>query len=281
MKGPLAAAVTAIERVVAGHPDHAGSLAVLLTSDEEGVAKHGTAAVVDLLASRGERIDACVVTEATSLERLGDSLKNGRRGSLNGVLTVRGHQAHIAYPHLGLNPVHLAAQAIVDLTTEVWDAGDEYFPPTSFQISNIHAGTGADNVIPGDMQVVFNFRFSPVSPVETLTARVQRILDRYLLDYSLDWRLSGLPFVTPRGRLVDLVADVVQDVAGVRPMLSTGGGTSDARFIAPIATEVIEFGPVNASIHQVDEHILIEDLEPLSRIYETTVRRLLGLQDRP
>jgi len=281
MKGPLAAAVTALERVVADYPGHPGSLAVLLTSDEEGVARDGTAAVVDVLSARGERIDACIVTEATCLERLGDSVKNGRRGSLNGVLTVRGHQAHIAYPHLGRNPVHLAAQAIADLTTEVWDAGDEYFPPTTFQISNIHAGTGADNVIPGDLQVAFNFRFCPVSPVETLKARLARILDRHSLEYTVEWRLSGLPFVTPRGRLVDIVVDVVRDVTGVRPALSTGGGTSDARFIAAVATEVIEFGPVNASIHQVDEHILIDDLEPLSRIYEVTVRRLLGLQDGP
>lgn len=279
MKGPLAAAITALERVVAAYPDHPGSVALLLTSDEEGVARDGTVAVVERLAARHERIDACIVTESTSVERLGDSLKNGRRGSLNGVLTVRGHQAHIAYPHLGRNPVHLAAPALVELTTTVWDSGDEYFPSTAFQISNVHAGTGADNVIPGDLRVVFNFRFSPASPVETLQARVHQVLDRHALDYDIEWRVSGLPFVTPRGRLVGIVEEAVRAVVDIRPELSTGGGTSDARFIAAVAEEVIEFGPVNTSIHQVDEHIAVDDLVPLSRIYELSVRRLLGLPD--
>lgn len=277
MKGPLAAAVTAAERVVASHANHPGSIAFLLTSDEEGAATDGTVAVVEALAARGESIDACLVVEATSIERLGDELKNGRRGSLHGVLTVQGVQGHIAYPHLGRNPVHAAAGALAELVSARWDDGDEYFPETSFQVSNIHAGTGADNVIPGRLSVVFNFRFAPVSTVESLQARVVEVLERHRLDYTLDWRVSGRPFLTPRGALVEVVSDVVRGVTGLQPRLSTAGGTSDARFIAPIAREVIEFGPVNASIHQVDEHIRIADLATLSEIYGQVLRRLLGI----
>lgn len=276
MKGPLAAAVTAIERVAARHPGHSGSIALLVTSDEEGAALDGTVAVVETLKARGESIDQCLVVESTSLERLGDGIKNGRRGSLNGTLTVRGLQSHIAYPHLGRNPIHLAAPALAELTTTQWDAGNEYFPPTTFQISNIRAGTGANNVVPGSMTVIFNFRFAPASTVDSLKARVVEILDRHRLEYSIDWSVSGLPFLTPRGPLVSVVSDAIRSVTGVSPDLSTGGGTSDARFIATIAREVLEFGPLNHSMHQVNEHILLADLEPLSRIYEQILERLLG-----
>jgi len=281
MKGPLAAATTAIERVVTRHRDHAGSIALLLTSDEEGAAVDGTVVVVDALKARGEVIDQCLVVESTSTERLGDGIRNGRRGSLNGALTVRGQQCHIAYPHLGRNPVHLAAPALAELAATQWDTGNEYFPPTSFQISNIHAGTGANNVIPGAMNVLFNFRFAPVSTVDALKSRVVEILDRHNLDYALEWSVSGLPFLTPRGPLVAVVSEAIRSVTGMSPELSTGGGTSDARFIAAIAREVLEFGPVNESMHKVNEHIRIADLEPLSRIYEHTLERLLGLAPLP
>jgi len=281
MKGPLAAAVTAVERVAARCPEHPGSIALLITSDEEGAAVDGTVAVVDALKARGEFIDQCLVVESTSIERLGDGIKNGRRGSLNGTLTVRGLQSHIAYPQLGRNPIHLAAPALHELVSEQWDAGNEYFPPTSFQISNIHAGTGANNVVPGAMSVLFNFRFAPVSTADTLKARVVEILDRHRLDYAIEWSVSGLPFLTPSGPLVAVVSDAIRAVTGVAPELSTGGGTSDARFIATVAREVLEFGPLNHSMHQVNEHIRIADLEPLSRIYEHTLEQLLGLSPRP
>jgi succinyl-diaminopimelate desuccinylase len=275
MKGPLAAAVTAVERLVTARPDHAGSIALLLTSDEEGAAVDGTAAVVDELRRRGETIDWCLVAESTSSERLGDTIKNGRRGSLNGTLTVRGTQCHIAYPELGRNPIHEAARALAELVDTQWDRGNEYFPPTGFQISNVHAGTGANNVIPGELSLLFNFRFAPVSTREALERRVHEILDRHRLDYTLAWSLSGLPYLTPRGRLTDVLGGVVADVTGLTPALSTSGGTSDGRFIAAIAREVVEFGPVNASIHKVDEHIRVADLAPLSRIYERTIGALL------
>ena len=275
MKGPLAAAVTAIERVVAGRQSVPGTVALLLTSDEEGVAVDGTAAVVRILRERGASIDHSVVVESTSIDRLGDGIKNGRRGSLNGTLTVRGLQCHIAYPHLGRNPIHLAAPALVELCAKTWDSGNEYFPPTSFQVSNIHAGTGATNVIPGSLSVMFNFRFSPESTVETLTAAVGEVLDRHGLDYTLEWTVSGLPFLTPRGRLVDVLSGAIQAETGLVPELSTGGGTSDARFIANVAREVVEFGAVNQSMHKIDEHIRIADLAPLSRIYEQTLLRLM------
>jgi succinyl-diaminopimelate desuccinylase len=275
MKGPLAAAVTAAERAASTHPRHPGSIALLVTSDEEGDARDGTVAVVEALRARGETIDACVVVESTSIDRLGDEIKNGRRGSLSGVVTVKGLQSHIAYPHLGRNPIHLAAPVLVELTSTQWDTGNEYFPPTSFQISNIHAGTGANNVVPGLMTVMFNFRFSPASTAEQLQGRVHEILDRHGLDFTLDWSLTGEPFLTRRGRLVDLVSEVIHEATGISPRLSTAGGTSDARFIAAIAGEVIEFGPVNESMHRIDEHIRIADLAPLSAIYERVLERLL------
>jgi succinyl-diaminopimelate desuccinylase len=277
MKGPLAAAVTAVERLVGAHPDHPGSISVLVTSDEEGVAVDGTVAVVETLRARGESIDQCLVVESTSIDRLGDEIKNGRRGSLNGILTIRGLQSHIAYPHLGRNPIHMAAPALAELAGVQWDTGNDYFPPTSFQMSNIHAGTGANNVVPGSLSVMFNFRFSPASTVDALQARVREILDRHRLDYTIEWSVSGQPFLTPRGSLVGILSDAIRSVTGLTPALSTAGGTSDARFIATVAGEVLEFGPLNQSMHQIDEHIRIADLAPLSRIYEHALARLLGL----
>lgn len=276
MKGPLAAAITAVERYVAAHPSHGGSIALLLTSDEEGAGTDGTVAVVEALQQRAETIDQCIVTEPTSVEQLGDMVKNGRRGSLNGTLTVRGKQCHIAYPHLGRNPIHLAAPALAELVAREWDRGNEYFQPTSFQVSNIHAGTGAPNVVPGALTVMFNFRFSPESTQEALKSGVTQVLDRHGVDYAIEWQEIGQPFITARGPLVDRLSAIVREETGVTPELSTSGGTSDARFIARIAREVVEFGPVNASMHQVDEHIRIADLAPLSRIYERTLERLLG-----
>ena len=269
MKGSVAAMVTAAERVV--RAGSGGSIAILLTSDEEGDAVDGTAAVVTILRARGVTIDACIVGEPTSTERFGDTIKNGRRGSLNGRLRVRGQQCHIAYPERGRNPIHDAAPAIATLVATEWDRGNEYFQPTSFQVSNIHAGTGASNIIPGSVDVAFNFRFSPESTAQVLQARVREILDRHNLRYDLEWTLIGEPFLTRRGPLVDALMASVESVAGVRPALSTSGGTSDGRFLATLAREVVEFGPLNDSIHKIDEHVRIADLEPLSVIYERTV----------
>ena len=269
MKAPVAAMVTAAERVA--RVTDKGSIAILLTSDEEGDAVDGTAAVVSMLAARGEAIDACIIGEPTSTERFGDTIKNGRRGSLNGRLRVIGQQCHIAYPERGRNPIHDAARALDTLISTEWDRGNEYFQPTSFQISNIHAGTGASNVIPGTLDVAFNFRFSPESSASALQARVRDILDRHHLQFELQWTLIGEPFLTPRGPLVDALTSAVEAVAGVRPELSTTGGTSDGRFLARLAREVLEFGPLNDSIHKIDEHVRIADLEPLSLIYERTI----------
>jgi succinyl-diaminopimelate desuccinylase len=274
MKAPIAAMVTAAERAV--RAADSGSVAILLTSDEEGDAVDGTAAVVSTLAARGEAIDACIIGEPTSSERFGDTIKNGRRGSLNGRLRVHGQQCHIAYPERGRNPIHDAARAIGELIATEWDRGNDYFQPTSFQISNIHAGAGASNVIPGTLDLAFNFRFSPESSAADLQARVRNILDRHRLQYDLQWTLIGEPFLTPRGPLVDALTTSVEAVAGVRPELSTSGGTSDGRFLAKLAREVLEFGPLNDSIHKIDEHIRIADLEPLSAIYERTILAVLG-----
>jgi len=270
MKGSVAAMVTAAERV-ARAADGSGSLAILLTSDEEGDAVDGTAAVVATLQARGETIDACIVGEPTSSERFGDTIKNGRRGSLNARLRVHGQQCHIAYPERGRNPIHDAAPALDALIATEWDRGNEYFQPTSFQISNIHAGTGASNIIPGTLEVSFNFRFSSESSAAALQSRVREILDRHRLQYELQWTLIGDPFLTPRGPLVDALAASVKAVAGVEPALSTTGGTSDGRFLATLAREVVEFGPLNDSIHKIDECVRVADLEPLSSIYERTI----------
>jgi len=274
MKAGVAAMVTAAERVAP--TNGRGSIAILLTSDEEGDAVDGSAAVVSRLTARGETIDACILGEPTSSERFGDTIKNGRRGSLNGKLRVHGQQCHIAYPERGRNPIHDAARALSELVWLPWDRGNAYFQPTSFQISNIHAGTGASNVIPGTLEVWFNFRFSPESSAPALQARMRDILDGHRLRYDLEWTLIGEPFLTPRGALVDTITDVVQSIAGVKPTLSTSGGTSDGRFLAKLAREVVEFGPLNESIHKIDEHVRVADLEPLSMIYEKTIRSLLN-----
>lgn len=275
MKSSIAAFVVAIEEFVADHPDHLGSLAVLFTSDEEGPSTHGTVAVCDRLRARGEAIDFCIVGEPTSVKHLGDTIKNGRRGTLSGLLRVQGVQGHVAYPHLARNPVHEALPALSELARCVWDEGNEFFPPTTFQISNIHAGTGATNVIPGECEVAFNFRFCTESTPEHLQASVCEVLDRHGLQYTIDWTLGGLPFLTPRGALSHALAQAIESETGVTTELSTTGGTSDGRFIAQICPQVIEFGPPNASIHQVNEHIDIACLEPLKNIYRNTIAALL------
>jgi succinyl-diaminopimelate desuccinylase len=275
MKTSVAALVTAAERFVAQTPDHRGSLALLFTSDEEGAGVDGTAAVVRELQARDVRIDACIIGEPSSASRLGDTIKNGRRGSLNGVLTVNGVQCHIAYPERGRNPIHMAMPALAELASIEWDRGNEYFSPTSFQISDIHAGTGANNTIPGAMDVLFNFRFSTESTPDQLKARAQAVLDAHHVDYELTWTLSGAPFLSPRGGLVDVLGAAVTSITGVTPALSTSGGTSDGRFLAAVSREVVEFGPVNASIHAIDEHVRLADIAPLSGIYEQTIASLL------
>jgi succinyl-diaminopimelate desuccinylase len=276
MKTSVAAMVTAAERFVTREPKHRGSVAVLLTSDEEGAGVDGTAAVVRALQTRGERLDACLIGEPTSALTFGDTIKNGRRGSLNGVLRVNGIQCHIAYPERGRNPIQEALPALAQLAAIEWDRGNEYFSPTSFQISDIHAGTGANNVIPGTLDVMFNFRFSTESTAEQLKERVHAVLDAHRLDYELKWALSGSPFLSPRGGLVDVVSDAVSSVTGVAPVLSTTGGTSDGRFLASVSREVVEFGPLSASIHGIDEHVAISHIEPLTAIYERTITALLA-----
>ena len=275
MKTSLAAFVTAIEEFVGSHRDHPGRIALLLTSDEEGDAADGTIVVVEALRARGERLDFCIVGEPTSVDRLGDMIKNGRRGSLSGTLTVKGLQGHIAYPHLARNPIHLAAPALAELVATSWDAGNEYFPPTSWQISNITAGTGANNVIPGEMTVCFNFRFSSASTADGLKTRVHDILDRHALDYALDWHLSGQPYLTPRGPLVDALSAAIETTCAIAPEVSTTGGTSDGRFIAAVCDQVVEFGPVNASIHKIDECIALDAIDPLSAVYLRALENLL------
>jgi succinyl-diaminopimelate desuccinylase len=275
MKSSLAAFVTAIEAFLTNHPKSDGSIALLLTSDEEGIAVDGTVRVVEALRARGEKIDYCIVGEPTSVEKLADTIKNGRRGSLSGTLRVRGLQGHIAYPHLARNPVHEFAPALAELVATEWDSGNEYFPPTTWQISNLHAGAGATNVIPGELEAQFNFRFSTASSVDSLKSRLTQVLDRYRLKYSVEWSLSGMPFLTPRGKLVDAIGAAVQAQFGYLPELSTSGGTSDGRFIANICSELVELGPLNASIHKLNEHIPIADLDALSRIYCDILRRLL------
>ena len=276
MKGSLASMIIAVERFVANHPNHKGAIAFLITSDEEGPAEHGTKAVVERLRARGERLDWCIVGEPSSTERLGDVVKNGRRGSLGAVLSVRGKQGHVAYPHLARNPIHLAAPALAELAAEHWDDGNAFFPPTSFQISNINGGTGATNVIPGELQVVFNFRFSTESTEDGLKQRVAAILDRHGLDWSIDWSLSGLPFLTQPGELLDAVAASIREITGHDTTPSTSGGTSDGRFIATLGTQVVELGPVNATIHQIDERVLASDLDLLTEVYYQTLVKLLA-----
>lgn len=276
MKTSIAAMVVACEEFVASHPRHRGSIAFLITSDEEGPAVDGTALVVELLEERGETIDYCLVGEPTSNHVLGDTIKNGRRGSLSGHLVINGVQGHIAYPQLARNPIHQAAPALAELVAEVWDEGNDYYAPTSWQISNLAAGTGANNVIPGSVSIDFNFRFSTASTAEGLQARVHAILDRHGLDYDLAWTLSGQPFLTEKGLLSDTLCNAIREELGVEAELSTSGGTSDGRFIARICPQVIEFGPPNASIHKIDEHIELRYIDPLKNIYRRTLERLLG-----
>jgi len=275
MKGSLAAMVTACEGFVARHPRHRGSIAFLLTSDEEGPSIDGTVKVVDRLQARGEKIDWCIVGEPTSSQQVGDVVKNGRRGSLNGRLLVHGVQGHVAYPHLADNPIHRASPALAELCAVTWDHGNAHFPPTSFQISNIHAGTGADNVIPGELEVVFNLRYSTELNQAVIQQRVEDILQRHGLRYSLQWKLSGQPFLTEAGELVEAVRTAIRDVDGVETQLSTSGGTSDGRFIAPTGAQVVELGPVNATIHKLNECVAVADLERLSAQYRRTLERLL------
>jgi succinyl-diaminopimelate desuccinylase len=275
MKTSLAAAIVAVERLLE-ECEPRGSIAFLLTSDEEGDATDGTVKVVAALKARNERPDFCIVGEPTSVNHLGDTIKNGRRGSLSGKLIVRGIQGHVAYPEKVKNPIHRALPALAELAAAHWDIGNEFFPPTSFQISNIHAGAGATNVVPGACEVLFNFRFSTASTAQSLQERVHHILDRHGLEYDLVWTLGGQPFLTPPGRLVAALAAAIEAETGIRAALSTSGGTSDGRFIAEICPEVVEFGPVNATIHQVDERIALADIEPLTRIYAATLRALLA-----
>ena len=276
MKTSLAAMIVASEEFVAQHPQHQGSIAFLITSDEEGPSVDGTVKVCEWLQQQGERLDACIVGEPTSVEQVGDMIKNGRRGSLSGKLRIQGVQGHIAYPHLAQNPIHQAAPALAELTTIVWDEGNDHFPPTSWQMSNIHAGTGANNVIPGELVIDFNFRFSTESTPEGLQSRVEHLFKRHGLDFHIDWTLGGRPFLTRRGPLVDAMAAAIKSVTGVDTELSTTGGTSDGRFIAQICPQVVEFGPVNASIHKIDEHVALADIEPLKDIYRQTLERLLA-----
>ena len=275
MKGSVAAMVTACERFVAKYPHHHGSLAVLLTSDEEGDAIDGTVKVIEHLQKRGEKLDWCLVGEPSSIKRTGDMIKNGRRGSLTGLLTVQGIQGHVAYPHLAENPIHRFAPLLQKLCQIEWDQGNAFFPPTSFQISNLRAGTGADNVIPGELEVIFNFRYSTQVTHTQLQERIVALLEQEKLKYTLTWKHSGQPFLTQQGRLLEVVQQVVREQCGYEPELSTSGGTSDGRFIAPTGTEVLELGPLNATIHKANECISIEELETLSDLYQKILEKLL------
>jgi len=275
MKGSIASFMTALERFIDHHPDHAGSIALLITSDEEGPFINGTTRVIDHLEARNEKIDYCIVGEPTSTAKVGDVIKNGRRGSISGKLTVRGKQGHVAYPHMVLNPIHKAAPALATLAAEVWDEGNDFFPPTSFQVSNIHAGTGATNVVPGHVEIDFNFRFSTEVTADELKQRVCDILNSHGLEWDIDWVLSGHPFLTAAGSLVDACQDAIKGITGLDTELSTSGGTSDGRFIAPTGAQVVELGPINATIHQIDERVSVNDLNTLSDIYENVLARLL------
>jgi len=276
MKSALAAMVVACERFVAEHPNHQGSVAFLITSDEEGPSINGTVKVIEALEARNEKIKWCLVGEPSSTNTLGDVIKNGRRGSLNGILTVHGKQGHVAYPHLADNPIHRAAPAITELSNEVWDHGNAYFPATTFQISNLSSGTGANNVIPADINIVFNFRFSTELTADQLKMRTHAILDKYNLKYTLDWSLSGQPFLTAEGELVAAAQEAIRETVGVETELSTSGGTSDGRFIAPTGAQVLELGVLNATIHQINEHVDVASLEPLTDIYQSILTKLLA-----
>ena len=275
MKGSLAAMVTACQQFVVNHPNHRGSIALLITSDEEGPANNGTVKVVEMLCDREEIIDWCVVGEPTSREQTGDVIKNGRRGSLGGKLTIQGVQGHVAYPHLADNPIHRAAEIVTRLTAQTWDEGNEFFPPTTFQVSNLNSGTGASNVIPAQAELDFNLRYSPESSVESIKERVNAICQQVWTDYEIDWSKPNLPFQTQPGELVDAVSAAIYAVTGLTTDLSTEGGTSDGRFIAPTGAQVIELGPVNRTIHQINEQVAVADLETLAIIYQKILENLL------
>ena len=275
MKGGLASMVTATENFVQDNPNHNGTIAFLITSDEEGVAINGTVKVMDYLKENDTKIDYCLLGEPSSTSITGDVIKNGRRGSLNGVINVNGQQGHVAYPHLAKNPIHFIAPALNDLCLQEWDSGNEYFPATSFQISNFHSGGGVTNVVPGEAKVMFNFRYSTETTKEELMAKVHEILDNHNIDYTLDWHHSGNPFLTPVGDLVSACVSAIEETTDITPELSTSGGTSDGRFIAKEGTQVVELGPVNATIHQINESILVKDLEDLSSIYTKVLTRIL------
>lgn len=275
MKGSLAAMITACENFIIEHPEHKGSIGFLITSDEEGPSINGTVKVVEHLEARNEKIDMCLVGEPSSTNKLGDVVKNGRRGSLSGNLTVLGKQGHVAYPHLAENPIHTSAAALAELAATEWDKGNEFFPATSFQISNINSGTGANNVIPGECKLMFNLRFSTEVTEDELKTRVEGILDSHKLNYELEWVLSGHPFLTPKGELVEATCKAINDICGYDTELSTAGGTSDGRFIAPTGAQVLELGPLNATIHQLNEHVKAEDLITLSRVYQRMMEHLL------
>lgn len=276
MKGSLAAMITACESFVSTHPDHRGRIAFLITSDEEGPATYGTVKVIEWLQDQGEHIDWCIVGEPSSSKQVGDVIKNGRRGSLGAKLTIKGIQGHVAYPHLAKNPIHLAAPALAELSSEHWDNGNSFFPATSFQISNINGGTGATNVIPGDVTVVCNFRFSTELTDERIKQRTEAILNKHQLDYEIDWQLSGQAFLTAEGELVEATVNAIKATTGLDTELSTAGGTSDGRFIAPTGSQVVELGPVNATIHKVNECVKADDLDTLSSIYQDILTRLLA-----
>jgi succinyl-diaminopimelate desuccinylase len=275
MKTSIAAMTVAAEEFVRAHPDHAGAVAVLFTSDEEGPSLDGTVRVIETLQARGERLDCCIVGEPTSVDVLGDTIKNGRRGSLSARLVVKGIQGHVAYPHQARNPVHQLAPALAELAATVWDQGNEHFPPTTWQVSNLHAGTGALNVVPGEAVLDFNFRFSTESTPESLQQRVDAVLQRHGLDYSIAWTLGGSPFLTREGTLSQALGAAIQAETGLTPVLSTTGGTSDGRYIAPVCEQVVEFGPINATIHKIDECVKVADIEPLKNIYVRTLQALL------
>jgi len=279
MKGGVAAMITAIERFVQSGQHTTGSIAILLTSDEEGPATHGTREVIDRLQARSEHIDYCVVGEPTSTDKLGDVIRHGRRGSLGAQVVIKGTQGHVAYPHLADNPIHRAMPAVAELTSIQWDKGNDHFPPTTLQVSNIHAGTGATNVIPGELTIEFNLRYSPETTIDQIQQTVQSLLDKHNLDFEVTWKDSARPFITDPGTLTDAMQNAIRQESGITATLDTGGGTSDGRFIAPTGAQVIEFGPINATIHQIDEKVSCTDIDALTRIYESVLQQLLGKQE--
>jgi succinyl-diaminopimelate desuccinylase len=275
MKASLAAFIISIEEFLAENKDHKGSIGLLITSDEEGIAVDGTVKVIEALKNRKEKVDFCIVGEPTCVAKFGDTVKNGRRGSLSAKLKVKGIQGHIAYPELIKNPIHIVAPAIDDLVKTIWDEGNEYFPKTSWQISNINGGTGATNVVPGFVEILFNFRYSSASTADMLKSRFIEILNKHQLDYDINWQHSGEPYLTEKGSLVNILSDAVEEISGTKPTISTTGGTSDGRFISKLCDQVVEFGPINESIHKIDENVVINDLETLKDVYKLTISKIL------